>query len=111
MQNLPLAGVEFIDLYLKIFINTKLKDGMKKIIGFLLITVILVPVTLKSQDNNMMEEANDLAHKLMIIDTHIDVPERLKQRWEDISEKTEHGITKKRNTCSEKTDLRRSSAS
>ncbi len=37
----------------------------------------------------MRERANKLAQKFILIDTHIDVPERLHSRWEDISQKTE----------------------
>ena len=36
-------------------------------------------------------KANELAKKIMIIDTHQDVPYRLKKKMEDISKHTEHG--------------------
>lgn len=36
-------------------------------------------------------KANELAQKVMIIDTHQDVPYRLKKKMEDISKHTEHG--------------------
>jgi len=39
----------------------------------------------------MIEKANDLANKIIIIDTHIDVPYRLESRYEDISIRTKHG--------------------
>jgi membrane dipeptidase len=39
----------------------------------------------------LRKKAQDLAHKYMIVDTHMDVPYRLKKKMEDISEKTEGG--------------------
>jgi len=35
--------------------------------------------------------AASLAHEYLLIDTHIDVPERLEENWEDVSEATEKG--------------------
>ena len=37
------------------------------------------------------ERAQQLAQELLIVDTHIDVPDRLTARMEDISTRTEHG--------------------
>ncbi|HEX9723544.1 MAG TPA: membrane dipeptidase, partial [Vicinamibacteria bacterium] len=37
------------------------------------------------------ERAEQLAQELLIVDTHIDVPDRLTARMEDISARTEHG--------------------
>ncbi len=39
----------------------------------------------------LLEKANMLAQKIIIIDTHIDVPYRLDTKWEDISQRTENG--------------------
>jgi membrane dipeptidase len=39
----------------------------------------------------LRKKAQELAHKYMIIDTHMDVPYRLKKKMEDISEKTAGG--------------------
>ena len=64
---------------------------MKRIVGFLLIILVFSPISIKSQDNSLLKEADDLAQNIMIIDTHIDVPERLNRNWEDISNRTEHG--------------------
>ncbi|MCB0428710.1 MAG: dipeptidase [Flavobacteriales bacterium] len=36
-------------------------------------------------------QAEALAHKFIIADTHIDVPYRLREEWEDISKRTEKG--------------------
>ena len=35
--------------------------------------------------------ANDIAHKYIIVDTHIDVPYRLEEKYEDVSQTTEDG--------------------
>ena len=42
-------------------------------------------------DENLKMKAKELAINFMIIDTHVDVPYRLKEKWEDVSEKTEEG--------------------
>jgi membrane dipeptidase len=42
-------------------------------------------------DEELKNKAKELSSKLLIIDTHIDIPYRLKSRWEDISERTELG--------------------
>ena len=39
----------------------------------------------------LKEKATDLAQKIIIIDTHLDVPDRLHKKFEDISMKTESG--------------------
>jgi len=35
--------------------------------------------------------ANEVTRKYLLVDTHIDVPERLKEKWEDVSKTTEDG--------------------
>ena len=40
---------------------------------------------------NLKKKAQELARKYMIIDTHLDVPYRLKKKMEDISERTAEG--------------------
>ncbi|KPK43724.1 MAG: peptidase M19 [Phycisphaerae bacterium SG8_4] len=48
------------------------------------------PCTLAAEADLRMK-ANELAHKYLIIDTHQDVPYRLKKKMEDISRRTEGG--------------------
>ncbi len=40
---------------------------------------------------NLEQKAQELARKTLIVDTHIDVPYRLEEKWEDISRRTESG--------------------
>jgi membrane dipeptidase len=40
---------------------------------------------------NFHEDALRLSQELMIVDTHIDIPYRLENEWEDISGRTDHG--------------------
>lgn len=42
-------------------------------------------------DDELFNRAVELSKKLLIIDTHIDIPYRLKHHWEDISVKTSNG--------------------
>jgi membrane dipeptidase len=37
------------------------------------------------------QKAKELAEKFILVDTHLDVPYRLEEHWEDISERTERG--------------------
>ncbi|MHC4541031.1 MAG: dipeptidase, partial [Planctomycetota bacterium] len=45
----------------------------------------------KAANDEVNMNARELAQKCMIIDTHQDVPYRLKKKMEDISQRTEHG--------------------
>jgi membrane dipeptidase len=42
-------------------------------------------------DAELREKANRLAHEFIIVDTHVDVPYRLQEKMEDISQRTENG--------------------
>ncbi len=42
-------------------------------------------------EKSLKNKANELAHNFIIVDTHIDVPERLHPKWEDISQLTKEG--------------------
>lgn len=42
-------------------------------------------------DEQLMEKAEALAHKFIIVDGHVDIPYRLQSKWEDISLRTESG--------------------
>ncbi|UCH66953.1 MAG: dipeptidase [Ignavibacterium sp.] len=42
-------------------------------------------------DPELLNKAEQLASQFLIIDTHIDLPYRLEEEWEDISERTEKG--------------------
>ena len=43
------------------------------------------------QDTRLLEQARQLAQQILIVDTHIDVPERLHEKMEDISVRTPGG--------------------
>jgi membrane dipeptidase len=43
------------------------------------------------KDEQLYLKAVELSKRLLIIDTHIDIPYRLKSNWEDISARTENG--------------------
>ena len=40
---------------------------------------------------NLEEEANRLSHEFIIVDGHVDLPYRLKNKWEDVSVRTKGG--------------------
>lgn len=42
-------------------------------------------------DQKLMSKAKKLAQQILIVDTHIDVPYRLREKWEDISARTKEG--------------------
>ena len=59
---------------------------------FLLLLILLNSCSSKlTSEQNIRDEANILAQKFILIDTHIDVPERLHSNWEDISKLTKEG--------------------
>lgn len=70
-----------------------------KIVSFILIIVSLLLFACNDDakdensrlDNQLSTKAAELASQFLIIDTHIDVPYRLEDNWEDISEKTKKG--------------------
>lgn len=58
------------------------------------IIVLLILTSCNSNSNNekfLKEKANELAQNFIIVDTHIDVPERLHSKWENISLLTKEG--------------------
>ncbi|MEE9432000.1 MAG: dipeptidase [Melioribacteraceae bacterium] len=63
-----------------------------------IITVILIFLTInllasddKEQNKMLKNKAIELSKKFLIIDTHIDIPYRLKNKWADISLQTDEG--------------------
>jgi membrane dipeptidase len=63
---------------------------MKKLRLLLLALPILI-LSACSDSQDYSEQANQLAQSFIIVDTHVDVPYRLKNNWEDISMRTEEG--------------------
>ncbi len=67
---------------------------MKKFFLLFLSVILLLMLQgskFKGNDDGLKQKATELAHKFIIVDTHIDVPERLHEEWEDISQRTEKG--------------------
>jgi membrane dipeptidase len=64
---------------------------------FIIIFFVLITIHVCKQNNSdnskdqLMEKAKEIAHKFMIVDTHIDVPYRLEGYYEDISQRTKRG--------------------
>jgi len=56
----------------------------------LLVTCALTQAQ-NQQETDLRAKAQNLAHQFIIIDTHIDVPYRLRMQWEDISQRTPKG--------------------
>lgn len=72
-------------------------------IKFLLITLIIIAIsctenkkgslvdTAESKPLDLANEAIRLSHQFIIVDGHVDLPYRLKNKWEDVSVKTKTG--------------------
>lgn len=58
--------------------------------GLMLATLCLSPVASVSADE-LMDRARAIAHRWPLVDTHIDVPYRLEDEWDDVSRKTQGG--------------------
>jgi len=61
------------------------------ILGFLLAVAITAPVQAESPNSDFSATARMTAQKFLLIDTHIDVPYRLQEEWEDVTQATENG--------------------
>lgn len=67
---------------------------MKALLFFIFISLFSVAnivIGKGERDITLYEKAKDLSQKLLIIDTHIDLPYRLKNSWEDVSVRTPSG--------------------
>ncbi|MFC2084952.1 dipeptidase [Bacteroidota bacterium] len=47
------------------------------------------PTLTSYSDEELKKKANDLAHNIIIIDTHIDLPLRLEHKWFDVTERSD----------------------
>lgn len=54
----------------------------------LLISVLTLNIYSQNKEDDLRKLANQLSKEILIIDTHIDLPMRLKSKWEDISQTT-----------------------
>lgn len=61
----------------------------KWILSVCLLSVMFL--TSCTSEPNLEETAQDIARNTIIVDTHVDVPYRLKANWEDISQRTPEG--------------------
>ncbi|MCF8241323.1 MAG: dipeptidase [Melioribacteraceae bacterium] len=69
---------------------------MKKL--YILVLIILVSCQTKESTEEMSkaitkEYAKELAHKFLLVDTHVDLPYRMRDNFEDISQLTKEGHT------------------
>jgi membrane dipeptidase len=58
------------------------------------VSLLFIPIIVHAQsasDGDLRRRADSLARDMMIIDTHIDVPDILRDRWEDISKRLPDG--------------------
>lgn len=68
---------------------------MKSFFTKLLLSVSLCGTLLFAQskptDDQLRAKAKQLVQQFIIVDTHVDIPYRLRAKWEDISQRTERG--------------------
>jgi membrane dipeptidase len=62
-----------------------------KVLSFSIVSLLIFTSCNSNSDNHkiLKQKAIGLAHNIIIVDTHIDAPEKLHSRWEDISLLTE----------------------
>ncbi len=58
---------------------------------WLVLTGTLLIAAVSSADDDLLQRAKAIAHKYPIIDTHIDVPYRLHEHWQDVTGATDSG--------------------
>ncbi len=56
-----------------------------------LLPALVAPVLVSAEETGLAATASLLAQRAMIVDTHIDVPYRLFDEWEDVTQSTEDG--------------------
>ncbi len=56
-----------------------------------LLPALAAPVLVSAEETGLAATAEMLAQRAMIVDTHIDVPYRLFEEWEDVTQSTEDG--------------------
>ena len=66
------------------------KTGMRTALS-LLLTLMIIPAGMALADTDIKKAAELIARNSMMTDTHIDVPYRLKEQWEDVTVGTEGG--------------------
>ncbi|MEE4216932.1 MAG: dipeptidase [Xanthomonadales bacterium] len=66
------------------------KTGTKTMIS-LLLTLLMAPAGMALAADDLKDAAQAIARSSMMTDTHIDVPYRLKEHWEDVTVATEGG--------------------
>jgi membrane dipeptidase len=54
-------------------------------------TACVTSIEKGSMDRDLRARAYEIAQKAILVDTHIDVPYRLHEKWEDVSQRTETG--------------------
>ena len=82
-----------VAIRLRIDTNQK-TDKMQVLLILLSMLVAVCPGQIKKKGDielNLKKKAEELAQKYMIVDTHLDVPYRLKKKMEDISTRTTEG--------------------
>jgi membrane dipeptidase len=57
----------------------------------LLALALLLPLTLPAAESAPADAARELAARLVIVDTHIDVPYRIQDEWQDVTRATDRG--------------------
>ena len=58
---------------------------------YFVVAILAVPVTAFAEDVDFAAVAGKLAQRTMIVDTHIDVPNRVSENWVDVTQSTEDG--------------------
>ncbi len=77
-----------------LLIGTILSEISSMKTRFVLLFIVLAAVPLsarQSDDKQLHEKADRLAHEFILTDGHVDIPYRLHDRWEDISGRTPRG--------------------
>lgn len=71
--------------------NIVIKKTIQLSVCFLVFISLFCQGSQNSNQSNIEKRARELAHEILILDSHIDVPYRLLEEYEDISQRTEKG--------------------
>ena len=68
-----------------------MRNFLTKLAILLACTTVSLLAQQTPQESAIRAKAQKLAQQFLIVDTHVDVPFRLKMKWEDVSERTPNG--------------------
>jgi membrane dipeptidase len=89
MKNGPALNKSLNSKHMK---SRKMKNRITKaVIATISLGLMFTPLVVSADQTEIQKKAEKLAHEYLIVDTHIDVPYRIEEEWEDVTKATAKG--------------------